>query len=210
LRLEHRPPWLVLELDRPHDVAGWPVLGPAIGRARSIAWLQVKPGDLPLDVDPQEFFRERAARCGLRADIGLMTGADLGKHAMERRVHDGAVVTAIATVGLGNAVAIGSEAKTAQPLARVGTINVVAVLDRALSLPARLEALSIAAEARTAAVVGLGRRDADGTPVTGTGTDCIVIAAPPGDGAPWCGLHTPQGRALGAAVHAAVIGSCRP
>ena len=41
--------------------------------------------------------------------------------------------------------------------------------------------------------------------VTGTGTDCIVVACPC-DGTPvaWAGLHTALGEAIGAAVYEAV------
>jgi adenosylcobinamide amidohydrolase len=40
---------------------------------------------------------------------------------------------------------------------------------------------------------------------TGTGTDCIVVAAPTGT-EPFAGLHTEVGEAIGAAVYTAVAG----
>ncbi|HRO11147.1 adenosylcobinamide amidohydrolase, partial [Amaricoccus sp.] len=64
------------------------------------------------------------------------------------------------------------------------------------------EALSVAAEARPAAVIDAAP-DRPGGRITGTGTDCILVAAPPGDGA-FAGLHTPLGEAIGRAVYAAV------
>ena len=75
-------------------------------------------------------------------------------------------------------------------------------LDAGLSAPARLEALSIAASARTAAVLAARLELSEGI-ATGTGTDCIAVASPAG-AQQWCGLHTPQGRALAAAVYRAV------
>jgi len=69
-----------------------------------------------------------------------------------------------------------------------------------------LEALALAAEARTLAV-----READipstrsGEPSSGTGTDCIVIAVPDrSGGAHYAGKHTVLGHVLGAAAYSAV------
>jgi adenosylcobinamide amidohydrolase len=46
----------------------------------------------------------------------------------------------------------------------------------------------------------------DGKPVTGTGTDCIVVAAPGTDGGEaFAGLHTDIGAAIGRAVYDAVL-----
>ena len=74
-----------------------------------------------------------------------------------------------------------------------------------LSQAALIEAVSIAAEARTAAIIDAHRRTEEGI-ATGTGTDCIVVAAPKrgGQAASFAGLHTHAGRALGAAVYDAV------
>ena len=68
---------------------------------------------------------------------------------------------------------------------------------------ALVEAVSIAAEARTAAILDIGHPPA-GPAITGTGTDCIVVTAPcDGEPEPWAGLHTAVGEAIGAAVYAA-------
>lgn len=73
-----------------------------------------------------------------------------------------------------------------------------------LSEAARLEALSIAAEARTAGIMDLGLTR-NGRIVTGTGTDCIVVASPcGGPDAPFAGLHTDIGVSLGLAIYDAV------
>jgi adenosylcobinamide amidohydrolase len=107
----------------------------------------------------------------------------------------------IATVGLGNALRAGDPPGRATP----GTINLLCRLNLALSPEAQLEALALAAEARTLAV-----REASvastrsGLPASGTGTDCIVIAAPrAGEPAAYAGKHTAIGHVIGAAVHEA-------
>ena len=109
----------------------------------------------------------------------------------------------VATVGLGNALRAGDPPG---PAARIGTINLLCQVGVPLREEALVEALSIAAEARTLAVreAGVPSR-MSGAPATGTGTDCIVIAAPERpDGARYAGKHTGLGHVIGAAVHDAV------
>ena len=43
-----------------------------------------------------------------------------------------------------------------------------------------------------------------GVAITGTGTDCIVVAAPRGGSVRFAGMHTPVGEAIGAAVYKAM------
>ena len=207
-RIAHRHPWLVLDFGAARAVLGWPVVGPHDGQARRVAWLQVKNADLPLHRDPGAYFRARAAADGIEAELGLLTAADLGRFAEAQE----GVAHAVATAGLGNAESVvPSLVAGASCAAHVGTINIVASLDMALAPGARLEALSIAAEARTAAVLAHGRALADGRPATGTGTDCIVLASVrEGRLETHAGLHTPHGRMLGAVVYRAVAAALRP
>ncbi|ERI11945.1 hypothetical protein O206_14940 [Ochrobactrum sp. EGD-AQ16] len=109
----------------------------------------------------------------------------------------------LATIGLTNAGRVGERAQMMMP---AGTINLLVHIDRPLSVAAHLEAMSIAAEARTAAIMELGL-DVGSRVATGTGTDCIAVSAPPGEqgeGASYAGLHTDIGAALGGAVYDAV------
>lgn len=210
MRPELRPPWLFLDFGRRMRVIGWPVVGPALGAARGVVWLQVRNADLPKDRDPAAYFGERAAAAGVNYDIGLMTAADLRGFATARHEADGAAATVVATGGLGNAESVVPASTAPAKLARVGTINVVAVLDAPLTLAAQIEAVSIVAEARTAAVMDLSPpRLGEDRPVTGTGTDCIVVASPEDGGAlSHCGLHTNLGRALAAAAYATIKETC--
>jgi len=70
-----------------------------------------------------------------------------------------------------------------------------------------IEALSIAASARTAAVMEVELELPEGR-ATGTGTDCIAMAAPEGT-TRFAGLHTDTGEAVGRAVHEAVSRGAR-
>ncbi len=197
-------PWLRVDLGREHRVAGWPVVAPSDGVARFITWLQVCDADLPRHVDPDAYFLYRARAEGVAADVGLLTAAEVARFALHRCPTPDGAVTVVATVGLGNGESVIPGDVPAHDDAHIGTINLLAVSPLPMAPAAMLEAISIVTQGRTAAVMDLCLRTGDGRPVTGTGTDCVVVAAPPGPAKqPHCGLHTALGRALGQAAYAA-------
>jgi len=209
-RPELRDSWLTLDLGSRFQVLGWPVVGPSLGAAQHIAWLQVCDADLPMGEDPADLFRRRARTDGVEAEVGLMTAAEVHRFAHVQQRSPAGAVGVTATSGLGNGESVLPKPASAQihrSMERIGTINVVAVLSSPLSFAAALEALSIVAQARTAAVMTLGLTiPQDGRPVTGTGTDCILIASPLANQcADHCGLHTGIGRLLGETAYAAVL-----
>jgi adenosylcobinamide amidohydrolase len=95
---------------------------------------------------------------------------------------------------------------TAVPRPSVGTINLLCRVSIGLTEEALLEASAIAAEGRTAAVLAAGLLSPlTGRPATGTGTDCIVVAAPETTRPDrFAGKHTACGSAIGASVFGAV------
>jgi adenosylcobinamide amidohydrolase len=113
-------------------------------------------------------------------------------------------VRTVATVGLDNARRAGDRWAVAGPAA--GTINVASRASLPVSDAALLEMLALAAEARAMAVLEAGVRSRrSGLPATGTGTDCIVVAAPCGDPVTgYAGKHTALGHLVGATVAQAV------
>ena len=194
-------PFLVAEFSAPQAMLSWSLTRPGFVMARKVAWLHVRNDDLPLGVDPAELLETRMAAAGHQDAVHLMTSRDVGHHHLATAFSGKVTATCLATVGLGNAARVGSAPMDGRP---VGTINLLAHVDRPLSEGALVEAVSIAAQARTAAVIDLDLR-LDGKPVTGTGTDCIVVAAPCiGDGEAFAGLHTDIGAAIGRAVYDAV------
>lgn len=195
------PPFLVAEFAKPQNMLSWSLTRPGFVVARSVVWLEVSDRDLPLDVDPIDFLRERMNEAGHGEAVHLMTSRTLADHHFASATAGMASSACLATVGLSNASRIGDPVERK---ARAGTINLLAHVDAPLSEAARIEALSIAAEARTAAVIDLGFVR-DGRVVTGTGTDCIVVASPLGEPEmPFAGLHTDIGVSLGCAVYDAV------
>lgn len=196
-------PVLAAEFREPQDILSWSLTRPGFVRARSVAWLEVRNADLTLDVDPAALLRDRLARAGYGEAVQMMTSRSVEKHHFATRRSGEAHAACLATVGLSNAGRVGERAQMTMP---AGTINLLVHINRPLSVAAHLEAMSIAAEARTAAIMELGL-NVEGRAATGTGTDCIAVSAPAGEqggAASYAGLHTAIGAALGGAVYDAV------
>lgn len=192
-------PWLTFDLGAPHRVLSFAPHRPGFVTARRIAWREVRNADLPPGLDVQDWFEAELAEAGLSDAVAMLTSRDIGRFRQAEVMVEGISAACLATVGLGNAERIGRRRSHA---GGYGTINIAVRLSAPLTDTALIEALSIAAEARTAAVMEAGLRLPTGI-ATGTGTDCLAIAAPAGTGA-YAGLHTSIGEALGRAVLDAV------
>lgn len=198
-------PWLDCDLGTPHRVLSWAPHRSGYQTARHILWRQVRNADLPADLDVAAWLaREMAGRDA----ICLLTSRDIAYHQMARATVEDVTAEVLATVGLSNAEAVGRRAdRTGRDWDKVlpsyGTINIAVQLSQPLSDTGLLEAQSIATQARTAAIIATGHRVPGGAIATGTGTDCIAVAAPPGV-QDYAGLHTAQGEAIGRAVFDAV------
>jgi len=170
-------PWLDCDLGAPHRVLSWAPHRPGYQIAQHIQWRQVRNADLPADLDVAAWLaREMAGRDA----VCLLTSRDIAHHHLARATVEDVTAETLATVGLSNAETVGARVDRAgrnwdKVLPSYGTINIAVKLHR---------------------VPG-------GRTATGTGTDCIVVAAPPG-AQDYAGLHTAQGEALGRAVFDAV------
>ena len=203
LVVERVPGLLVVRFAEPQRVVSWAILGGGLARASTVAWVQVADVDLCPPVDACELARARLGAAGIAEAVTLLTSRDLRAYVDVERSHRDVACRCIATVGLGNALRAGDPPG---PAGRIGTINVLCHLSVPLADEALLEALALASEARALAI-----REAEvpsplsGLPASGTGTDCIVIAAPDaGEHQRYAGKHTVPGHLVGAAVHDAV------
>lgn len=196
MHLTLTPPWLIADLGHPRRVLSFAPHNPGFRTARHILVREVRDADLPAGFDAQAWLGDQLAGIGHGEAVGMMTSRALHHH----RVARAGPVTCAATVGLGNAERVGH--RRAHPAKGYGTINLALLVEAGLSDTAMIEALSIAAEARTLAVLEAGVRLPSGL-ATGTGTDCIALACDPGT-ITFAGLHTDIGQALGRAVHDAV------
>ncbi|MEM1276594.1 MAG: adenosylcobinamide amidohydrolase [Pseudomonadota bacterium] len=197
MKLHLSRPWLIASFDRPLRALSWSLNRPGFVLATRVVWREVRNADLPVDLDASGWFNNTLIAAGYRDAIGLITSRDVQRYVTAQSVCDHVTAEVVATVGLSNAERVGH--RRAVIPATTGTINTLVSVSTALSEAALIEAMSVAAQARTTAVLengpdlpGIGR-------ATGTGTDCIVVAAPSGD-EPHAGLHTATGQAIGAAV----------
>jgi adenosylcobinamide amidohydrolase len=159
-------------------------------------------------VDAKRFFEDRRKEhAGNTQGVGFLTGCRLA-HFVEKQRDFGALsVRCIATVGLANALRIGDPPCTTA--VSPGTINILLQTSCPLSECASIEALSLATEARTLAVLEARVASTVGDAIaTGTGTDCIVVASPlPSSSDPeavYAGKHTVLGHLIGSCVYDAV------
>jgi adenosylcobinamide amidohydrolase len=194
-------PWLRMQLPRRMRVLSWAPHGAGYAKASQILWREVRNADLTPDFDAEGWLSAQMPPDA----VGMLTSRDVGTWGQARSEVDGLRAWCVVTAGLSNAEAVGR--RLPYHTADYGTINLGVVLEAGLTETAQLEAMSIAVQARTAAVMAAGLELATGL-ATGTGTDCIALACDVGQGR-YAGLHTAAGEALGAAVRAAVAQSCK-
>lgn len=195
------PPVMTVAFAEPQRVLSWSMLRPGLQLARRVAWLEVRNADLPPDIDAVEVVRQRVSAADLDDAVILVTSRDIRRHHFAHVGTEGAHARCLTTVGLSNSERVGTRLHQPPPFA--GTINTLVHIGQPLTDWALIEAVSIATEARTAAVMDAGVRRS-GVAITGTGTDCIAVAAPLGDDATqYVGKHTAIGEAIGAAVYRA-------
>lgn len=197
-------PWLEARLDARMRVFSHAPHGAGFRSTDKVLWREVKNADLTPDFPVERWFAAQMAARDAGA-VGMLTSRDVGTWADARASVDGVAAHAVATLGLSNAEAVGQ--RLPWHSADYGTINLLVATDAALTRTAQIEALTIAVQARTAALLDVGLPLATG-PATGTGTDCIAIACPPGT-VRYAGLHTAVGEAIGAAVRGLIAGMAR-
>lgn len=199
-------PRLVVDLGQVHRCLSSAVLGGGLGRMRTWLNLQVPP-DYGR-TDPQAHLAEEAS--GLPGPVvGMMTAAPVARFADVRS----GVCRALATAGVRHAMAAAATrprpvgaAEDAGDGAGPGTINLLVVLDLPLAAPGLVNALATAVEAKAQALAAarIPARNADGF-ATGTATDAICVACPPGAGAAFAGPATRVGADTARAVYEAVL-----
>jgi adenosylcobinamide amidohydrolase len=199
-------PRLVVDLGGVHRCLSSAVLGGGPGRMRTWLNLQVPPGYNR--TDPRVHLAQEAT--GLHGPVvGMMTAAPVAAYADVRS----GICRAVATAGVRHAMA--AAATRPRPVASAqgagegacpGTINLLVVLDVPLAAPGLVNALATVVEAKAQALAAarIPARNADGF-ATGTATDAICVACPPGRGSMFAGPATRVGGDAGRAVYEAVL-----
>jgi adenosylcobinamide amidohydrolase len=204
-RIGARTLWVVP--DEACRVLSWAPLGGGFRIASLIANHQVKVDDRDALRAPRAYLARvvHAAGYDPRRTVALMTGAEVARAGHALAARDGVSVGAWCTAGFSNALRVGDRATVLSTHA--GTINLIVVVNRPLTRAAMVEAVHIATEARALAVLEAGIKSVrSGATATGTGTDCIAVAAPVRSTVrsirpePYCGKHTLLGELIGRAV----------
>lgn len=200
-RLKLTRPWLEFDLGSEMQVLSWAINRPGSVRARRILWREVRNADLPPSLDVDAWLSDELDRRGALDAVTFLTSRDVQSFCEHvSRVGD-VEAHAVATVGFSNAERVGHRIDRSQK--DWGTINVALRVSAGLTDAAMLEAMSIAVQARTAAVMDTELQLSPGI-ATGTGTDCVAVACPTGNSR-YAGLHTEIGEAAGHAVYTAVL-----
>lgn len=177
---------------------------PGFVTAERILWREVRNADLTPDLDAEDWLADQVTALQGPPAVAMMTSRAISRF---RQASAGAV-DCTATVGLGNAERIGFRRVLSESdLPGYGTINIALRIDAGLTDRAMIEALTIAAEARTAAIIRIGMAISTGM-ATGTGTDCIALAAFSGT-ADYAGLHTELGEWIGRTTYDSVLAAAR-
>lgn len=170
-------------------------------------WLNLQVGHDYARTDPAVHLREAAVARGLdpQTTIGMLTAADVRAGVLRER----GLADAVATVGIGQPLAAAGQRPRPIP-PRAGTINVLVVVHAPLTDAALVAAVQTATEAKAQALADAGVRALNHAGhATGTATDAICVAAPPGDRVAFAGPATPVGAAIALAVHSAVRSGAR-
>jgi adenosylcobinamide hydrolase len=204
MRLEWPDHALLASLPVAHRCLSSAVLGGGLTSTRH--WLNLQVPHDYARTDPEAHLIEVARANALDPSevIGMLTAADV--RAGVRR--DRGPASAVATVGIGQPLA--AAGRRPRPLPRVGTINVFVVVGQPLSDAALVTAVQTATEAKAQALADAGVRALNHHgPATGTATDAICVATPPGAEVAFAGPATAIGAAIAHAVHGAVLSGAR-
>src|SRR5690606_25652678 len=150
MRVGLPPPWLIADLGHQRRVLSFAPHRPGFRSARHILIRQVRDADLTPDLDAMGWLGAEMARIGHGGDVGMMTSRALRHH----RLAQAGPAAWLATVGLGNAGRVGRRRMVQRR--GYGTINIALLIQDGLTDAAMIEALSIVAQARTAAVIAAG------------------------------------------------------
>ncbi|WP_293574190.1 adenosylcobinamide amidohydrolase [Phaeobacter sp.] len=197
-------PWLTFDLGQEMTVLSWAVNRPGLVRAQQILWREVRNRDLPPELDAATWYEAELHQRGAAQAVGFLTSRDVRQFTEARAEVEGITAHVVATVGLSNAERIGHRLDHSGR--DWGTINIALQLSEGITDAALIEAMSLVVQARTAAVIDAGLMLRSGL-ATGTGTDCVAVAAPTGT-QPYAGLHTAIGEAIGKATYEAVATAC--
>ncbi|SEM69260.1 adenosylcobinamide amidohydrolase [Lihuaxuella thermophila] len=196
-----------IQSEQPLTVLTSAVVGGGLATATMILNRHVESSYCPPDPEAeiQDWLQAKGlSRC---QTVVLLTAAHVDEGGYRRVESEYFRLAVWATAGVGNAARAGLDGPVyLQEMP--GTINLILLIDGRMTIPAMVNSIITATEAKAAALQDLCVTDPQGNIATGTSTDAIVVASTQ----EWVGsyLHSyagvasPLGRSIGQAVYQAV------
>ncbi|MFC4301861.1 adenosylcobinamide amidohydrolase [Cohnella boryungensis] len=209
LLIEYKKDHIRISGDRSyHTVSNAPYRGGAGSGSHFVNW------KVPLDYDcsdPAAMMLEALRGWGYEPStaVGLQTAAHITHSSFKEEAGDAYKLLVCASAGTGNAARAGLARETF-PAYEPGTVNLLILIDGAMTESAMVNAVISATEAKSAAFADLRVPDRSHEAVaTGTTTDAVLIAVSQSDvyaAAPhrYAGAATTIGNAIGRLVYEAV------
>lgn len=195
---------LILALPRPCTALSSAPWGGGFGEPRAIINRSV--ADDWSCPDPAAEMRGYLERLGLppAETLGLLTAVGMAELRVAQETRAGWRVHTLLTAGVGNAAAAGGRWPLT-PAAHAGTINLIVLVEGALSPSALVGAVASATEAKVAALRRAGVRTRFGEAATGTTTDTVtVVNLSEYPRSPFAGLATAPGYLIAETVYEAL------
>jgi len=150
-------------------------------------------------------FKEKIKRLGISPhSVGMLTSAKIKNYQKLKSEIGRYEVYVIATVGLDNTRTVGDVADVGLENGEMysGTINLIVACNALPDLQGLVEAVQVATMAKAKALIDMGVTSKKSSNLaTGTGTDCIAIAASGQLQENYCGMHTALGQLIGDTVY---------
>jgi adenosylcobinamide hydrolase len=214
IKAEVKNQTLVIWSKKPLKILSSALLNGGLIMAKGIINVQVPEGS-GSDVNdmhwsgPENFLINAANQLQLPKDnvVGLMTAAQMKNVVASTEKYDNVTLTVFVTAGATVAVTAGEPAASkSSHLQKIGTINVIILVDGNLTEGSMVEAVKTATEAKTVAIRELDIRSRfSGDHATGTLTDSIAIGCTKkGEPIQYAGTFTILGELIGKCVREGV------
>jgi adenosylcobinamide hydrolase len=202
---------LVILSERPLNVLSSAVLNGGFTKANGIISIHVtEDRDEEIHKNPENLLKRTAVKLRLDPDkvVGMMTAADLRKvEVFDQRNRD-TTLSAFVTAGVGRSATAGEAtvSKRDSNIKKVGTINIILLVDGNLTESCMVDAVKTATEAKTVAMRELDVRSYfSGDLASGTVTDTTLVACTKrGKPVKYAGTATALGEMIGKAVKQSV------
>jgi len=203
---------LVILSERPLNVLSSAVLNGGFTKANGIISIHVpEDRDEEIHKDPENLLKRTVVKLGLDPEkiVGMMTAADLRKVEVFDQRNQDTTLSAFVTAGVGCSATAGESTvskRDSPKIKKVGTINIILLVDGNLTESCMVDAVKTATEAKTVAMRELDVRSYfSGDLASGTVTDTAVVACTErGKPLKYAGTATVLGEMIGKAVKESV------